>query len=452
MIVPWFAMGGADKFNLDLIEYLTQQGWQITIAATLTKHQEWMSQFARHTPDIFVLGNFLQLVDYPRFLRYLIESRRPDVVLLSHSELGYLLLPYLRAHYPGLPILDLCHVEEAWKNGGYPRFAVEYQELVDLNVVVSNYLKGWMVARGAQAERIHVCHLGMSPEEAKRVLPRRAELRAALDLPDPQTVVILYAARLCPQKQPRVLARTLLQLSQTGLDFVTLVAGDGEEYEWLEHFVRKQRLSQVRLLGALPNTRVKELMAAADIFFLPSAYEGIALSIYEAMAFGLPVVGADVGGQRELVTPECGILLTRSDEAQESAQYATILAEWIRQPEKRQAMGQAGRAHIQTHFRLEQMGERMLALFEQAQHLNHSAPRPAVGSGLGQACANLAIEYMRLLGTAVSVLVPRVKRSLRARLYLALRWRLLWYYNLGLSRGLKWLRPLKDWLRKFLLE
>jgi glycosyltransferase involved in cell wall biosynthesis len=451
MIVPWFAMGGADKFNQDLIEYLTQHGWQVTIAATLTRRQEWLSQFARHTPDIFVLGNFLQLVDYPRFLHYLVESRRPDAVLLSNSELGYLLLPYLRAHYPDLPILDLCHTEEEWKNGGYPRFAIEYQEMLELNIVTSDHLKCWMVARGARIERIKVCYTCVATEEAECLLPRRAEIRSTLNLPDPQTVVILYAARLCPQKQPRVLARTLLRLSQDRLDFVALVVGDGEDYEWLKYFVRKHRLSQVRLLGALPNARVKELMAAADVFFLPSAYEGIALSIYEAMAFGLPVLGADVGGQRELVMPECGVLLARSDEVQEVARYATILAEWIQQPEKRRAMGQSGQTRIRTHFRLEQMRERMLALFEHAKQLNSLAPRPAVGPGLGRVCATRAIEYLRMSRVAVPVLMPGRERSLRSRLYLALRWRLLRYYNLGLSRGLGWLRPLKDWLRKRLL-
>ncbi len=63
-------------------------------------------------------------------------------------------------------------------------------------------------------------------------------------------------------------------------------------------------------VGALPNPRLRDLMAAADILFLPSAWEGIAQSIYEAMAAGLVVVGADVGGQRELVTPDCGYLLS----------------------------------------------------------------------------------------------------------------------------------------------
>jgi glycosyltransferase involved in cell wall biosynthesis len=53
-------------------------------------------------------------------------------------------------------------------------------------------------------------------------------------------------------------------------------------------------------------------MAATDIFFLPSQWEGIALTLFEAMAMQLVPVAADVGGQRELVTPDCGFLISQA--------------------------------------------------------------------------------------------------------------------------------------------
>ena len=65
------------------------------------------------------------------------------------------------------------------------------------------------------------------------------------------------------------------------------------------------------MLGGVPNEKMRDLLAAADIFFLPSRWEGIALAIYEAMSMGVAVVGAIVGGQAELVTPECGVLIPR---------------------------------------------------------------------------------------------------------------------------------------------
>ncbi|MGH8010772.1 MAG: glycosyltransferase family 4 protein, partial [Candidatus Binatia bacterium] len=322
MIVPWLTMGGADKFNLDVLEQLTRQGWEVTVATTLTADHSWLPAFARLTPDIFILQHFLRPVDHPRFLRYLIQSRQVDVVLIANSELAYLLLPYLRTQCPGVAFADFCHMEEEyWKNGGYPRRAVEYQELLDLNIVSSQYLQEWMVQRGADARSIRVCYTNIDPQRWHPDQEQRAIVRQELAVDD-TVPVVLYAGRICRQKQPRVFAQTMLRLSGM-ISSVALVAGDGPELEWLRSFVHKHSLSdRVRLLGAVPNARIRELMMAADVFFLPSEWEGIALSIYEAMACGLPVVGADVGGQRELVTPECGILITRSDEKTEMRHYA----------------------------------------------------------------------------------------------------------------------------------
>jgi hypothetical protein len=125
--------------------------------------------------------------------------------------------------------------------------------------------------------------------------------------------------------------------------------------------------------------------------------EGIALAIYEAMAMGLVPVGADVGGQRELVTPECGVLLQRGSREEEVLRYADVLEELIKSPDRRDAMGKASRERVITHFELEQMGERMDHLLAVAQRLHHSNPRPESGIGLAVEHAVQAIEGVRIL-------------------------------------------------------
>jgi glycosyltransferase involved in cell wall biosynthesis len=368
MILPWLHWGGADKFNLDLVRGLSTRGWEITIATTLKGDQSWLPQFAACTPDVFILDHFLRLVDYPRFLRYLITSRQPDAVLISHSEFGYRLLPYLRSYFPQLPILNYCHIEEEqWKGGGYPRMSVDYQAWLNLTVVSSQHLKDWMVQRGADGNQIRVCHTNIDPYQWRPDAALRQDVRRELGLDESQPV-ILFAGRLVAQKQPQVLAEALLRLYQQGLPFTALIAGDGESEAWLRSFTEEQAFSdRVRMLGGVSEQRIRELAAAADIFFLPSAWEGISLAIYEAMASGLPVVSADVGGQRELVTPECGFLIARSDAESEAEQYATILAELIRSPEQRAAMGRAGRERVLGHFRLDEMVDTMESLVGEAQ-------------------------------------------------------------------------------------
>lgn len=468
LLVPWLACGGADKFNLDLLRQLRQREWEVSVVATLQGDMSWLPQFTRYTPDVFVLPHFLRLVDYPRFLRYLIQSRHIDAVVISNSEFAYSLLPYLRAYCPHVAFLDYCHMEEEyWKSGGYPRMAVEYQELLDLNVVSSAHLKEWMVARGAQPDRIAVCFTNIDSQQWRPDPERRMVVRRELGV-DEETPVILYVGRICAQKQPGVFVETMVQLRQRAMPFVALVAGDGPDLAWLDRALKKRGLTPlVRVLGAVSNERVRELMNAADVFFLPSLWEGIALSIYEAMACGLPVVGADVGGQRELVTPECGILIPRSQETTEAAQYAEVLATLLRDPQQRRQMGQAGRRRVEAHFRLEQMGDRMAMLLQEGLTLHATHPRPAPSLAVGRICATQAVEYMRLSALADWLWQERkpqggpLGRRLqelgieharwRVLAYFTLRRWLLPYYRAALARDMKWLLPLKNRLKRTLL-
>ncbi|MBI3245237.1 MAG: glycosyltransferase [Deltaproteobacteria bacterium] len=412
LVAPWLAIGGADKFNLNAIGQLIERGWEVTIATTLKGEQPWLPQFACVTPDIFVLPHFLRLTDYPRFLRYLIASRGIDVVMVSHSELGYQLLPYLRAACPDVAFLDFCHAEaENWKNGGYPRMAVEHQELLDLNLVASEHLRDWMVQRGADQNRIRVCHINIDANDWRPDPQQRRAVRQRLEV-DEETPLLLSVSRLDAEKAPAVLAQTMRQLAQRHVSFVSLVVGDGAEREWMESFIQREGLNdRLRLLGALPNEHVRELLTAADVFFLPSKWEGIALAIYEAMACGIPVVGGDVGGQCELVTAECGILVAKSDEDTEALAYVDALEALVRDRARCQAMGAASRHRIEAHFRLEQMGNRFVEALQEAMRLRTDAPRPVPSRGLALLCAVQAIEYTRLAEAADGLWSEHLQRE-----------------------------------------
>jgi len=469
MILPWMTIGGADKFNLDVLQQLTQRGWEISIATTLHANQPWFPTFACYTPDIFILPHFLRLVDYPRFLHYLIVSRDVDVVIISNSELGYHVLPYLRAQCPTVAFLDFCHMEEEqWKNGGYPQRGVEYQKLLDLNIVASQHLQQWMAQRGAETRRVRVCYINVDPKHWTRSdVGRRTQVRREYSLSE-TVPVISYVGRICAQKRPQIFAETIQQLALQGESFAAVVAGDGPDLDWLRTFVKKHGLdAHVRLLGAVTNERVRDLLSATDIFFLPSEWEGIALSIYEAMACGVVVVGADVGGQRELVTQDCGILVARSDEATEVQQYTEALALLLRDESRRQRMGQAGRQRIETFFTIEQMGEHMATLVSEALQLHREQPRLLPTVDMGRICVNQAIEYVRLSevadglwqerGQATSaVLYPHLldphQDSWRTLAYFAVRRLLLPYYRAALERHLTWLLPVKNRLKYILLQ
>ena len=396
LLMPSFIVGGAEKFNLDLTTRLQRLGWEVTVVATAPSDHPWRYEYEALTPDVFSLDTFLEAADHPRFLRYLIGSRRPDAVLIASSREAYRYLPYLRAQFPDLPILDYLHfVTPDWMDGGIPRLSTLYQPFLDLTGVSSGHVKEWMVARGADGSRILGCHPGVDTHFWRPDLDCRARVREQLGL-DEETALILYVGRLEAQKQPDVFAATMQRLAALELPFLALAVGDGSWRGWLEEFIAGHGLGeQVRLTGALPPAGVRELMAAGDVLFLPSANEGIATVFFEAMASGLVPVGADVGGQRELITPEVGFLLPRSTPEQEAEAYAEVLADLIRDPAKRAHLAAASRERIEHHFNLELLGERMLALIQAAAANRRKAGPPPV-QALAHHSARAAVEYVRV--------------------------------------------------------
>jgi len=284
---------------------------------------------------------------------------------------------------------------------------------LDLSLVSSHHLKGWMTERGADPERIDVIYTNVDCERWKPDPDARRRLREEWEVAD-EEVVILYTARLCEQKQPQVLVRALADLERRGVPYRAVVAGDGELRGAFERSLREQRLTgRVRMLGAVPTGAMREVMSACDLFFLPSRWEGIALSLFEAMAMGLVVVGADVGGQRELVTPECGVLLPLGDEDTQVKGYADALGTLLRDGDARRAMAARARARVAESFPLEGMADAFVAAIERARATpGRSAQRLPVD--LAHQWAEQAVDYVRLTRLADSLWIER--EQLRARL------------------------------------
>jgi hypothetical protein len=234
------------------------------------------------------------------------------------------------------------------------------------------------------------------------------------------------------------------ELKRRDLKFICLVAGDGEDRAWLSRFLRLHRLTdRVWMLGAVSHDRMRELQAASDIFFLPSRMEGIALSIFEAMAMGLATVGASVGGQPELVTPDCGVLIQRANEDSEVSAYADALQTLIHDSTRRHKMGKAARERVASHFQLEQMGDRMAELLASAGEAHASGGVEPFSTGLATEHAMLAIEHERVTDAA--------RRLWKYAPVEAARQKLAWWLSGKplledpiLSSRLRMLRPIKD--------
>lgn len=179
--------------------------------------------------------------------------------------------------------------------------------------------------------------------------------------PGERAVVTLgTVGRLDPVKNHAGLLEALAALGGRNRQLRLVVVGDGPLRSSLEDKASSLGIAgQVRFTGASNETA--ELMRGFDIFVLPSLNEGISNTILEAMATGLPVVAARVGGNPELVLD--AVTGTLYDPLDPGA-LERALVSYIADPARRRAHGNAGRDRVVQNFSLAAMVDRYLALYD----------------------------------------------------------------------------------------
>jgi glycosyltransferase involved in cell wall biosynthesis len=189
---------------------------------------------------------------------------------------------------------------------------------------------------------------------------------------------LLYAGRLIRyQKRVFDLLCILDALATRNVSVELTVVGSGpEEREFLQSSAQSLVSGRMRFMGGMANHHVQTLMAQADIFLLPSAFEGLPVSLLEAMAHGtIPVVTHSRSGVDEVIRHgENGFLVAVGD-IDAFANYITHLSE---NPQQMAQMAQAARQTIETGgFTIHAMTESYLHLMEQI--VSQPFSRPVTG-------------------------------------------------------------------------
>jgi len=121
----------------------------------------------------------------------------------------------------------------------------------------------------------------------------------------------VYVGRLAREKGVLTLLKAMRKVFLSHL----VIIGEGPQRAELEHFVSRNRLSNVTFVGLKRETELKSLMSKSKFVIVPSEwYDNSPLVIYESFAFGKPVIGSDVGGIPELIDHEnTGLLFNAGD-------------------------------------------------------------------------------------------------------------------------------------------
>jgi len=218
----------------------------------------------------------------------------------------------------------------------------------------------------ALAGRLAVARNGLPPAPPADPAAR-AVARAELGLDDGEAAV-LFLGELEERKRPLDAVAAVRQARDDGAPLVLLVAGDGPQRADVEAAAGPA----VRALGFRRD--VARLLAAADVFVLPSEREGLSFAILEAMAAGLAPVVADGPGNPEAVG-DAGIVVPAGD----PAALAAALGRLARDAAERERLGAAARARVASEFAVGPLLDGARAAYGRALRA------PGRGAGAGRA-------------------------------------------------------------------
>ncbi len=209
------------------------------------------------------------------------------------------------------------------------------------------------VEQGVRAEW-RVIPIGVDLDAFPPASPdERSAARRRLELEERPTVVCV--GRLCRQKGQDVLLDAWPRVVARVAEAQLVLVGDGPD----EKHLRRLADGDVRLVGR--RSDVADWLAAADVFALPSRWEGMSIGMVEAMARGRSVVATDVPGAAEALDGEAGAIVPRED----PAALADALAARLLDPARADAEGRSARERVERSHDLRAMTASLAELYEE---------------------------------------------------------------------------------------
>lgn len=180
----------------------------------------------------------------------------------------------------------------------------------------------------------------------------------------PPPVRIVTVARLCREKglDCGLEAFSLLLNGHPELSVEYRIVGHGPLEKALKEKCGLLQLTRhVKFMGSGSQEAVIREMTRAHIFFLPSIEEVLPVVLMEALAMGLPCVAAATGSISQILTdPATGYLAEKAS----PADLADKLYRLISRPQSWPEMGAAGRRHIETHYNIHKLNDRLVVLYQ----------------------------------------------------------------------------------------
>lgn len=370
----WPLMGRAATATANLAAEFASRKIDVTVL-TVRWHPLWPAEVTCGGVPVVRLGGppgrGRSATRYVKALSRWLEQNHRRYELVYVSELKHEAYAALRATRRGVPVV--LRAEAAGRLGdclwqleakGGRRIKRECMK-ADALIGPSRLVERELIAAGYPRHRVHYLPYGVpipadrSPIRKASARTALAEANAGLRMPDDAPLAV-YTGRLHATKGVPELVSAWQWVVDSRPQARLWLAGEGPLRKGLAEQIAGLGLTgRVVLAGVFDS--VEELLAAADLFVLPSREDGPSLALVEAMGAGLPIVATDIPGTRELVSDgQHGLLVPGRNVDALSAAILRLLDA----PEMAAQLGAAARARAQAQFSLAQTADAHLKLFE----------------------------------------------------------------------------------------
>jgi len=171
---------------------------------------------------------------------------------------------------------------------------------------------------------------------------------------------LLFVGRIVPKKGLHVLLYGMKRILERDNEVRLRIAGKGRLLPLMKSLSKMLDIEgNVEFLGYVPDEDLPELYRSSDILILPSITgESFGITMIEAMASGLPVIGTNVGGISEIIR-DCGKVV----EPNRPNNLSKAILDMLSNPEKMKELGKKGREKVERVYSWDVVGERILAIY-----------------------------------------------------------------------------------------
>ena len=353
------AIGGAQRGLLDQARWLKSHGCEVVVAFFYDKegfYEKWSQSvdfpvynFQAHQRGAGFLRQGILLLRGLWRLWALLRRERFDVVETFTHDSNILGLPL--AWFARVPVRIATH------RGKIEAFSKWRQLLHNMLInfgiahtliAVSEQTRQQAIEEGVWEKKITVIPNAVKALDTSSV--HRDSIRRDLGLNEGD-IFILSIGRLTHQKGHEFLIQAMSKVVSRFPNVTGGICGDGPLRSQLEKQIKEADLSDyVRLLGAWED--ISPLLASADIFILPSRWEGLSRALMEAMAAGLPVIATQVDGTKDLIIDGVNGVMVPSEDVEA---LADSILELIDKAEMRKNIAAAGQAHVLQRHSVDDM-------------------------------------------------------------------------------------------------